>query len=224
MSLREIPFAVAVTATEYVPAGVALFVGLDGGVPPDPPPDPAQAAIPKEARARKSRGIQVRRLRQNANLNPKRTQMIGGIREERSRLVSADCAEDEERPVAICRVTEPVAPAATVSLGGLKVQVEFAGSEPHAKVKVPLEPLPGMRAMEYVAVCPLATVWVDWPDEDSEKSNPVPESVTCALDARVGLEMVILPVCCPAAMGAKAICAVQEAAGARVEPQVVEAI
>lgn len=148
VTLRETPFAVAETATEYVPAGVTLFVGLDGGVPPDPPPAPAQPTIPEEARARKSRGIQVRRLRRNAKGDPKRTQMIGKIREGRQRLVSTSCADEEERPVAICNVTEPVAPAATVSLDGLKMQVEFAGSEPHAKVNVPPEPLAGISVRE----------------------------------------------------------------------------
>src|ERR1700727_761689 len=50
------------------------------------------------------------------------------------------CADVDEMPVAIFTVMLPVALAFTVSFGGLKVQEEFAGSEPQLKLNVPLEP------------------------------------------------------------------------------------
>ena len=67
----------------------------------------------------------------------------------------------EERPVAICTVTLPVAFAETTSLAGLKVQAELDGSELQAKVKVPLDPLIVARLIVKLAVCPLETVWLD---------------------------------------------------------------
>jgi hypothetical protein len=70
---------------------------------------------------------------------------------------------EEVVPVAICTVTLPEVFAATDSLVGLKLQTELAGSEPHANVKEPLEPLMGVRVIANLAVCPLATVWLDWP-------------------------------------------------------------
>ena len=44
------------------------------------------------------------------------------------------------------------------------------------------------------------------------------------LDGSAGLAIVRLPVSWPAAVGTNSICAVQDAAAARVEPQVLEAI
>jgi len=70
-------------------------------------------------------------------------------------------AEVEERPVAICAVTVPVVFAETASLVGLNVHAELAGSELHANVKVPFDPLIVARSMVKMAVWPLETVKPD---------------------------------------------------------------
>jgi hypothetical protein len=88
------------------------------------------------------------------------------------------CAVEDARPVAICTVMLPEEFAETVSLAGLNAQEELAGSELHANVKVPLDPLIGVRATTKPAVCPLATVWLDWPWVEIEKSKPIPASAT----------------------------------------------
>ena len=74
---------------------------------------------------------------------------------------SAFCAEVEEIPVAIFTATLPVAFGATLSLAGLKLHAEFAGSEPQAKVNVPLDPFIVARLNVKVAVWPLETVKLD---------------------------------------------------------------
>jgi hypothetical protein len=63
--------------------------------------------------------------------------------------------------VATFTVTLPLAFAGTEVLPGLKLQEEFAGSELHAKVKVPLDPLRGVNVKVYVAACQLETVLLD---------------------------------------------------------------
>lgn len=50
----------------------------------------------------------------------------------------------------------------------------------------------------------------------------MPERATCIGVARVELEMVRLPVCCPALDGENATCAVQPAPTASVDAQVVD--
>lgn len=133
-------------------------------------------------------------------------------------------ADEDATPVAICTVTLPEEFAVTASLAGLNVQDELDGSELHAKLKVPLDPLIGARAITKLAVCPLAIVWLDWPCEETEKSNPMPESATCAFAGSAGLEIVRFPVCWPALDGANLICAVQLAPIGMEAPHVVDAI
>ena len=53
------------------------------------------------------------------------------------------------------------------------------------------------------------------------KSNPIPESATSAGAAREALVMVKPPLCCPALVGANAICTTQVAAASREVPHVV---
>ena len=100
----------------------------------------------------------LRRLRANAMGTTKRPSATKSIRDENG---LAFCEEVEERPVAIFTVAFPVAFAETTSLVGLKVQAELAGSELQAKMKVPLDPLIVARLIVKLAVCPLATVWLD---------------------------------------------------------------
>lgn len=116
----------------------------------------------------------------------------------------------------------PLAFAATVSLEGLKLQAEFAGSALHAKVNVPLEPLLGAINKLKLAVCPLETVWLGCPPEDREKSKPMPVSAAVAFAGRAGLETVRNPPCWPAVLGENAICTPQFAPGSREAPHVVE--
>lgn len=151
------------------------------------------------------------------------TAMKGRRGEDDGWARSAFCSEVEERPVAICTVTLPVAPADTTSLAGLKAQAELDGSELQAKLKVPLDPLIVVRFTLKLAVWPLETVWLDWPAGETEKSNPMPEKATCAGVARVELETMRLPVCGPELKGEKAICAMQLAPTARDDVQVVDA-
>jgi hypothetical protein len=71
------------------------------------------------------------------------------------------CAAVDDKPVAICTVTVPVALEDTVSLVGLNLHAELDGSEPQLKVKVAVVPLVVARLMAKVAVCPLEIVWLD---------------------------------------------------------------
>ena len=71
------------------------------------------------------------------------------------------CADVEGFPVAILSIALPVAFADTVSLGGLKIQDAFAGSEPQVKVNVPADPLIVARLTVKLAVWPLEIVWLD---------------------------------------------------------------
>ena len=82
---------------------------------------------------------------------------------------AALCADEDATPVAIRTVTLPEEFAVTASLAGLNVQDELDGSELHAKLKVPLDPLIGASAITKLAVCPLATVWLDWPCRGDRK-------------------------------------------------------
>ena len=108
---------------------------------PEPPPAPAQLARPKELTMR-SESKKVprcrRRIATGTRIRPKPTKKLrsaNGLGEW-----PVFCVDVDEMPVAIFTVTLPVALPFTVSFGGLKVQEEFAGSEPQLKVKVPLEP------------------------------------------------------------------------------------
>jgi hypothetical protein len=64
-------------------------------------------------------------------------------------LESTRLALDRLPPVAMLNMTVPVAFAGTDSLPGLKLQEEFVGSEPHANVKVPVDPFRGVSARVY---------------------------------------------------------------------------
>ena len=64
--------------------------------------------------------------------------------------------------------------------------------------------------------------WLDWPEEAREKSVAIPETGNC-LEVRDGLEMVIVPDCCPAVVGANASCRAQWLAVSRFAPQSDEA-
>lgn len=118
-----------------------MLVGFEGGAPPAPPPAPAQLVRPKELRMRsKSKNVPRcrRRIATGIRMRPRPTKKLpdaNGFGEW-----PVFCADVDEMPVAIFTVTLPVALAFTVSFGGLKVQEEFAGSEPQLKLKVPLEP------------------------------------------------------------------------------------
>ena len=154
--------AVAVTTTEYVPGGVFVFVELEGGAPPPPPPAPAQLMMPNELRKMIAIKSRLGRLRMNASGMRKRPSATKDMRDEDGPGTrSAFCADVEARPVAICTVALPVAFAETTSLPGLKVQAELDGSEPQAKLKVPLDPLIVARLNVKLAVWPLETVWLD---------------------------------------------------------------
>ena len=85
---------------------------------------------------------------------------------------------DWPSPVEMFSVTLPVPFADTASLKGLKPHEEFTGSEPHENVNVPDDPLAGVKVSVYVAVCPLDTVLLDWPEVLTEKSKPIPDSAT----------------------------------------------
>jgi len=66
-------------------------------------------------------------------------------------------------------------------------------------------------------------VLLDGPDVVTVKSNPVPDNETWAAVGSDSLMTVKTPVWCPAAVGKKAICTTQAAAGSRDAPQVVDA-
>jgi hypothetical protein len=129
--------------------------------------------------------------------------------------------EFDATPVATRTVTLPVLFAATVSLAGLKLQAALLGREPQLKVKVPEEPLEGLRASVNRAVCPLETVMVELPEGVAAKSNPIPERVASVGAARAPLDTARFPLCGPAAAGEKEIAATQLAAGESVAVQVV---
>jgi len=112
----------------------------------------------------------------------------------------------------------------TVTLAGLKLQEEFAGRPVQEKVNTPVDPLRGARVSVYLAVCPLGTVWLDGPEGETAKSNPMPERLMVEIAANDGLEIVRFPACGPAAVGAKSICMLQPAPGSREDPQLMEAI
>jgi hypothetical protein len=131
-------------------------------------------------------------------------------------------ADVDVTPVAICTVALPVAPAVTTSLTGLNVQAEFTGSPLQANVKVPLDPLIVASLIAKLAVCPLDIVWLDCPDNETEKSNPVPDSDTSAGAASDELEKVRFPVCAPASKGENATCALQLAPASSDTPQFVD--
>lgn len=152
--------AVAVTTTEYVPGGVFMFMELGGAAPP-PPPAPAQLNMPNELMkmAIKSR---LRSLRLNASGRMAKLRTMTNMRDEGAWVArSGFFADVEEMPVVICTVALPVAFAETASMDGLKVQAELDGSEPQAKLKVPLDPLIVARLNVKLAVWPLETVWLD---------------------------------------------------------------
>jgi hypothetical protein len=114
-----------------------------------------------------------------------------------------------------------VAPAESASAGGLKLQSAFAGSAPHAKLKGPEAPFSGVRTSVKLATAPALTVWEPEPESPTVKSKPMPCSGTEAALGRVEVLTVRLPVCAPAAVGAKAIAAAQAAPGARVVAQLL---
>jgi hypothetical protein len=118
--------------------------------------------MPNELRKMIAIKSRLRRLRVNASGIRKRSTATKSMRDEDGPGTrSVFRAEVEERPVAICAVTLPVALAETTSLAGLKVQAELDGSEPHAKVKAPLDPFIVARLIVKLAVWPLETVWLD---------------------------------------------------------------
>ena len=128
-------------------------------------------------------------------------------------------------PVAMFTVTLPIPFATTTTVGGLKLQEAFKGIELHEKANVVAgDPVAGTRLSVYVAVCPLATVLLDDPEALIEKSNPIPESPTWTGAASELLESDKLPVCCPAPVGLKATCTVQDPEISRVALQVEDAI
>jgi hypothetical protein len=217
--------AVAVTITEYVPAGVFLLLELGGGELPPPPPAPAQLVTTKELKKTIVMKNSLERLWLNASGSMKRPRAANSMRDvDALGAWSRFCAEVEARPVAICTVALPVAFAVTTSVTGLKLQTELDGSALQAKVKVPLDALIVARLIVNVAVWPLAIVRLERPADEMEKSNPIPERETWVCVARSELETVRLPVCWPALDGEKAICVVQLPPTASDDVQVVDAI
>ena len=118
-----------------------LFEDPEPGTPPPPPPAPAQLVIAKVLATRSATSISTLRRRLYASGAAKRAHIAGRIRASFCVLN----AEAAEMPVAIFTATVPVVFAPTVSLGGLKLQAELAGSAVQAKVNVPLEPLIGVK-------------------------------------------------------------------------------
>jgi len=104
-----------------------------------PPPDEVQLETPPASIATNAISTNALRRLQRINGTSANPQANGHLDSRVSRA-------DEVRPVAIWTVSLPTMLAGMVSPGGLKVQDEYDGSEPHCRVNAPVEPLSGVIA------------------------------------------------------------------------------
>src|ERR1035438_2979901 len=112
-----------------------------GTVPPEVMPEEVQLETPPAriiSSAASSNALRPRLRANGMNTSP---QANGRAGHESGGELFTDAAVS---PVAICTVTFTVVLAGMISLAGLKVQDEFAGSEPHWKVNTPWKLRPGI--------------------------------------------------------------------------------
>ena len=188
----------------YVPGGVAFL-------PPPPPtvefpPAPAQPLTPAMATASSAAHSRALRRRRSASGNSTRHSANGASRAGATRGGSTAAVAT---PVVTVSVMFWLLLAGTVALVGLKLHMLCAGNEPHANANVPDEPFSGVRVSLNCVACPLAADWLLGATVVQVKSNPMPESATCAAAGKSLLVTLSVPFCCPAAAGAKATLAVQ---------------
>ena len=120
-----------------------------------------------------------------------------------------------------CTVKLPVAPELRVRAVGEKAQRASVGRASQAKVKLPEEPLRGVRTRVYEMLWPEETDWTLEPETVRVKSNPAPVRGTDAPVGSVEVETVREPVCWPAEVGTNSTPAVQLAPGPRAAGQVL---
>jgi hypothetical protein len=123
--------------------------------------------------------------------------------------------------VVICTISVPEEFAVTDRLDGLNTQSAYCGNDAHWNVNVLADPPSGVSVNEYVAVCPLATVWLDEPVVAGVKSNPTPDSATAETAGCPLKEIDRVPLTGPAPAGEKTTFAVQLAFAASEAPHVV---
>jgi hypothetical protein len=168
-TLRLIAPLVAVTVNVLVPAGVPGLLGGGGGGATEPPaPHPA---ITKTKVNAVKHAIAVIRLRERLTLraiaiittSKTISQIIRLANGPNSRVPSTFSSGDDDAAVVVTlTATFAVAVPETFTFAGTP-QFASEGAPLHDNVKFPLNPLIGVSASEYVAVCPGLTIAVAVP-------------------------------------------------------------